>query len=71
MFNQIHASVVPKKAVAFLMALLTALGPSVAPAYAAPAAASTATPIRHLVVVFQENISFDHYFGKGAAAKKF
>ncbi|HTT36788.1 MAG TPA: alkaline phosphatase family protein [Burkholderiales bacterium] len=23
----------------------------------------TATPIRHLVVIFQENISFDHYFG--------
>jgi phospholipase C len=23
----------------------------------------TATPIRHLVVVFQENVSFDHYFG--------
>jgi phospholipase C len=24
---------------------------------------ATATPIRHLVVIFQENISFDHYFG--------
>jgi phospholipase C len=24
--------------------------------------AETATPIRHLVVVFQENVSFDHYF---------
>jgi phospholipase C len=24
---------------------------------------STATPIKHLVVVFDENISFDHYFG--------
>jgi len=24
---------------------------------------STATPIKHVVVVFQENISFDHYFG--------
>ena len=22
----------------------------------------TATPIKHLVVIFQENISFDHYF---------
>ncbi|HMK22873.1 MAG TPA: alkaline phosphatase family protein, partial [Terriglobales bacterium] len=33
---------------------------------AAPASADsarTATPIRHLVVVFQENVSFDHYFG--------
>jgi phospholipase C len=24
---------------------------------------STATPIQHLVVIFQENVSFDHYFG--------
>jgi phospholipase C len=27
------------------------------------AAGSTATPIKHLVVIFQENVSFDHYFG--------
>ena len=26
-------------------------------------AAGAATPIQHLVVIFQENISFDHYFG--------
>jgi phospholipase C len=25
--------------------------------------ASTATPIKHVVVIFQENVSFDHYFG--------
>ena len=24
---------------------------------------ATATPIKHLVVIFQENVSFDHYFG--------
>src|SRR6185312_3907931 len=24
---------------------------------------STSTPIRHLVVIFHENVSFDHYFG--------
>ena len=23
----------------------------------------TRTPIQHLVVIFQENVSFDHYFG--------
>ena len=23
----------------------------------------TATPVKHLVVIFQENISYDHYFG--------
>jgi phospholipase C len=27
------------------------------------APSNTATPIRHLVVIFQENVSFDHYFG--------
>ena len=27
-----------------------------------PAATHTATPIQHLVVIFQENVSFDHYF---------
>ena len=25
--------------------------------------AATATPIQHLVVIYQENVSFDHYFG--------
>src|ERR1700723_643477 len=24
---------------------------------------ATTTPIKHLVVIFQENVSFDHYFG--------
>jgi phospholipase C len=24
---------------------------------------ATATPVKHLVVIFQENVSFDHYFG--------
>src|SRR5262249_43327327 len=24
---------------------------------------ATTTPIQHLVVIFQENVSFDHYFG--------
>ena len=36
-----------------------ALVASQVPAIAAP----TATPIKHLVVIFQENVSFDHYFG--------
>jgi phospholipase C len=27
-----------------------------------PPVATTATPIKHLVVIFQENVSFDHYF---------
>jgi len=29
----------------------------------APAHAATKTPIRHVVVIFQENVAFDHYFG--------
>ena len=58
----------PRKTIALLLALITALGPTVMPAFAsskpAPdAAAATATPIKHLVVIFQENVSFDHYFG--------
>src|SRR4051812_23360883 len=34
--------------------------------FALPSAASdpaTATPIKHVIVIFQENVSFDHYFG--------
>src|SRR5277367_4489947 len=29
----------------------------------APAVPGTTTPIKHVVVIFQENVSFDHYFG--------
>jgi phospholipase C len=31
--------------------------------YASAGTLTTATPIKHLVVIFQENVSFDHYFG--------
>src|ERR687896_1025799 len=30
---------------------------------------ATSTPIKHLIVIFQENISFDHYFGTYPYAK--
>ncbi|MGW4563472.1 phospholipase C [Streptomyces sp. NPDC004561] len=49
-------------------AALTVLG-SNAPGWAAASTgaqgghSSTATPIKHVVVLFDENISFDHYFG--------
>jgi phospholipase C len=43
-----------------LIATIGALGLTSAPAGADPA---TSTPIRHVVVIFQENVSFDHYFG--------
>ena len=43
--------------------LLVGLG-FAAPAVAGtPGSSPTATPIEHLVVIFQENVSFDHYFG--------
>ena len=47
---------------------LVALGAAPLAAGGATAAASahnrsTASPIKHLVVIFQENVSFDHYFG--------
>src|SRR5215467_2541172 len=48
-----------KKALAVLMALIIVV--STTPAFAA--SEKTATPIQHLVIIFQENISFDHYFG--------
>ncbi|MCM2290815.1 alkaline phosphatase family protein [Allorhizobium sp. BGMRC 0089] len=34
----------------------------IAPSQAAAPASNTATPIKHVVVIFQENVSFDHYF---------
>jgi phospholipase C len=43
---------------------LLAVGTAADAAQGGDAAASrTATPIQHLVVIFQENVSFDHYFG--------
>ena len=66
-------------AAATVMGVGLAVGTTVAAANAAPAIGSsaatssagsltllpggTATPIKHLVVIFQENVSFDHYFG--------
>jgi phospholipase C len=69
MFDQLKNSDAPRRTLAMLLALTTALGPSAMPAFAAskpapkPAVIPTATPIQHLVVIFNENISFDHYFG--------
>jgi len=42
------------------------LNPGMLGAASPPAPAKslkTATPIKHLVIIFQENVSFDHYFG--------
>src|ERR1019366_4064425 len=40
-----------------------ALSLPVAASAVQPTTTSTTTPIKHLVVIFQENVSFDHYFG--------
>ncbi|MBV9943320.1 MAG: alkaline phosphatase family protein [Solirubrobacterales bacterium] len=66
-----------KRVLSLLMAAFLIAGASVAVAQAATggrshrhagdhgsgAGPATATPIKHLVVIFQENVSFDHYFG--------
>ncbi|HLX14073.1 MAG TPA: alkaline phosphatase family protein [Bradyrhizobium sp.] len=50
-----------------LLSTVAMFGVATAVAWSAPVAADdqakTATPIKHLVVIFQENRSFDHYFG--------
>src|ERR1700678_1156504 len=51
-----------QKLLATSLAWLTFAGTLVNPTLAT-AQSGTATPIKHLVVIFQENISFDHYFG--------
>ncbi len=57
------------KAAVTIAALAASLSLLAGPALAAPGGerrgggGETTTPIRHLVVIFQENVSFDHYFG--------
>jgi phospholipase C len=50
------------KQVCALAASMSLLAPTGALAQPGPEA-PTNTPIKHIVVIFQENISFDHYFG--------
>src|SRR5258706_11990691 len=59
---------VPRRVYAVAPAVATvALGvagaTSVAAAVGSSPQSSTATPIKHLVIIFQENVSFDPYFG--------
>ncbi len=74
MLEQQQAFANVRRLMASLLTMTIALGPTVAPAFAASAKPSsqhatvvhrpaTATPIQYLVVIFNENISFDHYFG--------
>jgi phospholipase C len=54
-----------QKLVASSLASLLLVGTLPSPAIAAgrSGGSETATPIKHLVIIFQENVSFDHYFG--------
>ncbi|MFI5041168.1 MAG: phospholipase C [Acidimicrobiales bacterium] len=54
-----------RKAAASAAALATAAAfiAPMAVGITAAGASGTSTPIQHLVVIFQENVSFDHYFG--------
>lgn len=49
-------------AAACLAAIAGTLAATTSAGAGASDVASTATPVKHLVVIFQENISFDHYF---------
>lgn len=51
-----------QKLVATSLATLMFAGTLVNPTVA-DAQSGTTTPIKHLVVIYQENVSFDHYFG--------
>ena len=69
MFEQQHPFANLRRVLASVLTLTTALLP-VTPAFASSASSisrqtvgSPTTPIQHLVVIFQENVSFDHYFG--------
>ncbi|HWZ57253.1 MAG TPA: alkaline phosphatase family protein [Verrucomicrobiae bacterium] len=48
---------------AVALSLLALALPSAGRLWAQDDDASTTTPIKHVVVIFQENVSFDHYFG--------
>jgi phospholipase C len=56
-------AVVVAAAAAIAGASLIAAGAASAGAGGSPVRGQTETPIKHLVVIFQENVSFDHYFG--------
>src|SRR5215471_5249869 len=57
-----------KKLLTLVLAATVALGPAITPAFAAGAAkaskdeSSTASPIKHVIVIVGENRSFDHLF---------
>src|SRR5467141_2892903 len=53
----------PALAIAATVGLVTFTAAGQTVANGRRSAGVTASPIKHLVVIFQENVSFDHYFG--------
>ena len=51
-----------RRLLSLVLVVLTAIAPVLGPAPAFAQESSTTTPVKHLVVIFQENVSFDHYF---------
>ncbi len=64
--STIHKKNVPFKVSTFAASISFALGigciTSVNAASLGNASATTTTPIKHVVIIYQENVSFDHYF---------
>ena len=56
-----------KSSIALGAAGLCLIGQALMPQPAS--AAEPATPIEHLIVIFQENVSFDHYFATYPVAR--
>ncbi|MHB1246992.1 MAG: alkaline phosphatase family protein [Sulfuriferula sp.] len=57
-----HKSYSKSRQTVFALALCAALHTAMTPFAMAADDSQTATPIKHVVVIFQENVSFDHYF---------
>ncbi|MFJ2632799.1 phospholipase C [Streptomyces sp. NPDC087422] len=59
-----HRGRIALAATALTAAAVLAVAPGASGASGAPGPeAATATPVKHVVVIFDENVSFDHYFG--------
>jgi phospholipase C len=50
------------KALAVAASAVITLVPA-SPAFAQQGDSATTTPIKHVIVIFPENVAFDHYFG--------
>ena len=61
--SAVSCGAISRQLLAVLAATLIGLGGDGVLVKAAPQSTGTTTPIEHLVIVFQENVSFDHYFG--------